>query len=312
LFTACPIEYVHRDTIPAPPLPPSNWLTVNIPGNFSGELTGTAFGYTWWSAPPAARPHLEDRVVTVSFSFTNGQMSNFVINYDHESYYYDFVANGIAAWNRRVAAHGIAGITEPLLMNVDAPTVSPNPYHAQWPPEYIDAFGGATITVRALSEAAFNALEDYLPCAVVNTDCICDECVCVSNDNVTLISGTGDVSGRAGGFLAALGDLPAHIAFVEVIFHFLNNVMDDVSISYEMESYAAYPETVHRAILNWETRVRNGGIQAIPDILPFDYVNFVEQHHLWPPSYVDAFSGGTISVNALTRAAQSALCRLEN
>ena len=185
LFTACPIEYVPPETLP---LPPSNWLTVNVPKGFSGELTGEAGGYLWWRQPPGLRdirPPLPDQLIKVTFSFYNGQMTNFVIYYENESYYYDFVEHAIAAWERRVRNHGISGITEPLSMDESSLHLlppPPNPFHGQWPIGYIDAFAGATMTVHALSIAARNALCVLMPdCGAPGCECI--TCICNDNDN---------------------------------------------------------------------------------------------------------------------------------
>jgi len=104
------------------------------------------------------------------------------------------------------------------------------------------------------------------------------------------------VSGQAPGYLAAQG-MPA---FVEVTIHFDAGAFDGVSIQTPDESL--YMPAVYDAINNWRERVAAGGIQAIPDILP------VDNHPEWPSAeYVDAFTGGTVSVNALTIAAFRAL-----
>ena len=111
------------------------------------------------------------------------------------------------------------------------------------------------------------------------------------------------VTGESNGFAAAqIG--PAYV--VRVTLHFSPDaVFLNVTTDTRYESSGPGYEEVDAGINNWRTRVQQGGIAAIPVELPEDVLGAG-----WPPNYVSAFAGATISVNALTRAARNALNQL--
>ncbi|MCL2381929.1 MAG: hypothetical protein FWC64_10145 [Treponema sp.] len=290
-----------------------------MPGHIS-ELTGEAPGYLWWSVHHALRPQLslDGRTVSVTFFFTNGDMDRFEINTENEGTtvvagnpeYVD-VPRAIASWVTRVNDGGIPAIPE-LPMNTQTPTAA-NPFHYQWSQEDLDAFSGGTISANALSRAAFYALYDFIVWPENGNGGGNG-----NNNNNGNGNGNGEelppeydmyVSGRAGGFLYAIGDFPADIAFVEVTLYFYEGAFVWVRTYTPFES-DDYDPAIGESIREWAVRVRQGGILAIPQILPFNFEQLESQHHLWPPSYVDAFGGATHSINALTRAAHNALAEL--
>ena len=340
LFISCPIEYVPHVYLPRAPL--GTWPhDVHVPEDFNGTLEGTALGWGFLQIPVPARPFNLHRVVTVTFHFLDGRVNNVEVCYEWESYYEAFVANAVAAWKARVQAHGILGITPELERDEETPLDVPaNPYHYRWTRANLSAFSGATITVNALTEAARNALErlDSSDDECENTGCDCSDCAgetCTCDENDTECgnmgcdcsdcagetctcdeTGTGLVSftGRSPGFSYRMGFAPAYVAVVEVTLYFYSDDMDtivDISICTGWESGGNLgPDTPYGGFYTvsrgWATLIREGGIQAVPDVLPFDYAGLSSERHLWPPG-ADAFTGSTITINALRRAAQSAL-----
>ena len=315
LFIGCPIEYV-PSVQPPPPLPADAWQrTVRLPEGFSGVLEGTEVGWLWWAASPAIRPSLQDRVVTVKFTFDNGRMTNLYVCYQHESDY-AFVRNAVATWRNRVLQMGgILAIPPYLYRDTTVATnVTTNRYHYRWSRWDLNAFSGATITVNALSLAARDAFEDFIEsangngCGILGCDCQnCTGTGCDCGSSLPPITRTG----RSPGFFFYAADVSADIAFVEVTFFFSSEDGRFLNVvTYTPEETDHY---VARQVTNWEERIRTLGLQGIPSVIfpQNDDDPFVPAPHLrdlWPSQeYVDAFAGATFTINALTRAAHIAL-----
>lgn len=188
LFTACPIEYVpvYRGGVGETP---GDWQhNVNIPPDFNlPYLEGRAPGYYWWFTPPAVRHLITDvRYVTVTFFFDGDEMTHFEICVEHETtgpaagHDHERLNEAIAAWKERVEDYGFPGIPAQLPMT-NTPATANNPLRYRWSQEDIDAFSGGTITVNALSRAAFYALYDFIDMpanggACDNQGCDCQNC----------------------------------------------------------------------------------------------------------------------------------------
>ena len=166
------------------------------------------------------------------------------------------------------------------------------------------------------------------------SDCIGDACDCFKCDHPGCHcdgSCTGDactcniitVTGRSGGFWyyefnASGQDVTIDESYVEVTFRFEDGVLAEVTLNL----LSPLPESMHypgvyAAVRNWESQVQQGGIQAIPRILPYNAEDpmggtphRVTHPDSWSPEEVNAFTGGTFTVNSLTRAALDAIEQL--
>lgn len=180
----------------------------------------------------------------------------------------------------------------------------------------------ATVTVRV--RAPGECPNPLCECSPV---CECDVCMCNICPNPLCecppVCACEDpcrcavVTGQSPGYLFARGG-PAEFV-VTVTFRFINGTFysEGLEVDYRFESYLY--DFVGPPISNWINRVRNNGIQGIPPLFPFDYFNVLSVPlHQWPGfvsesepgPYVSAFSGATVSVNALTRAAGIAIDQL--
>ena len=162
---------------------PGGWQhNVRVPANIT-YLQGQALGYQWWQASEAVRPMLADRFVTVTFNFANGQLTSVDVDTQFENTttppeQREMIAAAIAGWTARVQG-GFQNIPDELPWNPADFLIRDNPYHNSWPPNYVDAFSGATVTVNALSLAAFRALEPHIEMPECDTPgCACPDMEC--------------------------------------------------------------------------------------------------------------------------------------